>query len=213
MGPARPAHASAARDILARHRARLGSWEFWRNHALYFCVFSVVCHWLEIPYSLFMELNFGIVDEFSVIWEYPLYPYLVYGVAVLVIGIAILPVRELLEARCTSRARALAAFFLLALAMSIVLEAGMGLILNQPDASGVYPLWDNSDLPLNILGQAWLPNDIMFALLTLAYTVFIYPALERLMASLPRRAADGLTGTVAVAFIALCAWQFSTVPF
>ena len=29
----------------------------------------------------------------------------------------------------------------------------MGFLLNQPDAAGNYPLWDNSQLPGNILGR------------------------------------------------------------
>ena len=199
--------------IMKRHALRLRAWGFWRNHALYFCVYSVVCHWLEIPYSLFMEGAFGIVGEFSVIWEYPLYPYLAYGFAVLAVGVLLLPVKEWVEMRAGSRGRAVAALYAISLVACIVLEAGIGLAINVPDADGVYPLWDNSDLPLNILGQAWLPNDILFAVLAVAYLWVLYPAAERALARLSARAADGIAAATVVAFAALCAWQFSTVPF
>lgn len=198
--------------VIERHIARLKTWEFWRNHALYFCVYSVVCHWLEIPYSLFMEENFGIVGEFSVIWEYPFYPYLAYGFAVLIVGVFLIPLRDWIWAQSVSRGHAAATFYVLALIACIVMEAGCGMIINAPDANGVYPLWDNSDLPLNILGQAWLPNDILFALLASVYVWVLYPASEQSLARMPRRAADILTVVVVIAFVALCIWQFSTVP-
>ena len=39
---------------------------FWRNLAVYFCVFSVLGHWMEIAYCSFMNL-FGIVDADSLV--------------------------------------------------------------------------------------------------------------------------------------------------
>ena len=57
---------------------------FWRNLAVYFCVFSVVGHWMEIAYCLFMDVCFGIVDDDSLVWDDPLYPFLAYGVGVVV---------------------------------------------------------------------------------------------------------------------------------
>ena len=54
----------------------LTAFAFWRNMAVYFCVFSVVGHWLEIPYCLFMD-QFGIVDEDTLVFADPFYPFLV----------------------------------------------------------------------------------------------------------------------------------------
>lgn len=65
----------------------LGTWPFWRNLAVYFCVFSLVGHWLEIIYCTFMDL-FGIVDEDSLVWDDPFYPFLVYGVGCVVCAVA-----------------------------------------------------------------------------------------------------------------------------
>ena len=72
---------------------------FWRNLAVYFCVFSVVGHWLEIAYCLFMDVCFGIVDDDSLVWDDPMYPFLVYGVGVVVCAIALVPLRERLVAK------------------------------------------------------------------------------------------------------------------
>ena len=55
-----------------------GSFAFWRNLAVYFCVFSVLGHWMEIVYCSFMNV-FGIVDADSLVWDDPMYPFLVYA--------------------------------------------------------------------------------------------------------------------------------------
>lgn len=51
----------------------------------------------------------------------------------------------------------------------------MGLMLNQPDAAGEYPLWDNSQLSLKVLGQAWLVNDIGLGGIATLYTWLFTP--------------------------------------
>ena len=83
----------------------LGTWPFWRNLAVYFCVFSLVGHWLEIPYCMFMD-QFGIVDDDSLVWDDPFYPFCVYGVGVVVCAVALLPLKNWLLRRCKTRARA-----------------------------------------------------------------------------------------------------------
>ena len=85
----------------------------------------------------------------------------------------------------------------------------MGLILNQPDAAGEYPLWDNSELPLNILGQAWLVNDLVLGGVAMLYTWFVYPWCERMLAHVPARAMNVIAIVVVVGFIVLCVVKFS----
>ena len=85
----------------------------------------------------------------------------------------------------------------------------MGFMLNQPNAAGEYPLWDNSNLPLNILGQAWLVNDLALGAVATLYTWAVYPATERLLARVPRRAMDVIAAVIVVGFIVLCAVKFS----
>lgn len=85
----------------------------------------------------------------------------------------------------------------------------MGFMLNQPNAAGEYPLWDNSNLPLNILGQAWLVNDLALGAVATLYTWAVYPATERLLARVPRRAMDAIAAVIVIGFIVLCAVKFS----
>ena len=113
----------------------LGTWPFWRNLAVYFCAFSLVGHWLEIVYCTFMDL-FGIVDEDSLVWDDPFYPFLVYGVGCVVCAVALLPLKDRLLRRCSTRTRAIVSFFVITVLVCMVMELGMGLILNQPDAAG-----------------------------------------------------------------------------
>ena len=54
---------------------------FWRCMGVSFCVFSIVGHWMEIPYCLFNKHFFGIVEADSLVFADPMYPFLVYGIA------------------------------------------------------------------------------------------------------------------------------------
>lgn len=183
-------------------------WAFWRNLAVYFCVFSVAGHWMEMAYCSFMDL-FGIVDEDSLVWADPLYPFLVYGVGVAVCAIVLVPLKERLVARRRTRWGAGAEFYLIAVGVCLVMELGMGLLLNQPNEVGEYPLWDNSVLPFNVLGQAWLVNDLALGAVAMLYTWAVYPLCERALEKVPPRVMDAAAGAIAVGFAVLCAVKFS----
>ncbi|KGI72740.1 putative ABC transporter permease [Eggerthella lenta] len=146
-----------------------GSFAFWRNLAVYFCVFSVLGHWMEIVYCSFMNV-FGIVDADSLVWDDPMYPFLVYGVGVVVCALVLMPLKTALVARRATLVSAGIQFFAVTVVVCMLMELAMGFMLNQPNAAGEYPLWDNSQLPFNILGQAWLVNDLALAAVAMLYT-------------------------------------------
>ncbi|BDE97793.1 putative ABC transporter permease [Raoultibacter timonensis] len=183
------------------------SWAFWRNLAVYFCAFSVIGHWLEIAYCTFMNL-FGIVDADSLVWDDPMYPFLVYGIGTAVCTIALVPLKLKLIERRKTMAAASAQFFIVTVIVCMLMELAMGFMLNQPNAAGVYPLWDNSQLPLNILSQAWLVNDIALGALAMLYTWGIYPLCEKLLAKLPPIAMNVMAAIVVSSFIVLCIVKF-----
>lgn len=189
--------------------APLATWTFWRNQAVYFCAFSLVGHWLEILYCLFMDANFGIVDPESLVWEDAFYPFPVYGFGVLVCAVVMVPLKQWLLLRCKGKGAAAGAFFIIGVVAAMAMELAQGFLQNQPDENGVYPLWDNSHLPLNILGQAWLVNDVMISLVMLAYVWLLYPVMERGIAKLPQRAANVGAVLIVVGFIVLCAVKFA----
>ena len=186
---------------------RLRSRHFWRNLALYFCVLSVIGHWIEIPYCLFMD-QFGIVDPESLVWDDPFYPFLVYGVGATVCSVALVPVRDELRSRCKGRFSAVTSFFVIATVACMLMELVMGFMLNQPNALGVYPLWDNSELPLNVLGQAWLVNDLTLGAVATLYTWVVYPAAERALDRIRPQSLDRIAALIVAGFVVLCAVKF-----
>lgn len=183
------------------------TFSFWRNLAMYFCVFSVVGHWLEIIYCSFMNI-FGIVDPDSLVWDDPFYPFLVYGIGTVVCSLMLVPIKVTLL-KHNSSGRALIIFFAVTVIVCMLMELAMGFMLNQPDPTGEYPLWDNSDLPLNILGQAWLINDIVLGVVALLYTWLIYPLCNKAVARLGSAVANVLAVSIVLGFMVLCVAKFS----
>ncbi len=182
---------------------------FWRCMAVGFCVFSIVGHWMEIPYCLFNDWAFGIVDDSSIVFTDPMYPFLVYGIAAVLAALLLVPQRDWLIDHYP-RWRAVARFFLLCVAAACAGELIMGFLLNQPDPiTGVYPLWDNSYLPFNVLGQAWLVNDVLLGILLTLYTWVLYPALVKLVSLVPERYGWPVTIVTVVLFVILCVVKFT----
>ncbi|OUO91108.1 hypothetical protein B5F40_04815 [Gordonibacter sp. An230] len=182
---------------------------FWRNLAVYFCVFSVLGHWMEIAYCLFMDVCFGIVEDDSLVWDDPMYPFLVYGVGVAVCAVVLVPLRGRLVAVRRTLVGAGVQFYLISVLVCLAMELAMGLMLNLPDAAGEYPLWDNSELPFNVFGQAWLVNDAALASVATLYTWVVYPLCQKLLAKVPLRLMNVLAAAVVACFAALCAVKFS----
>ena len=184
--------------------------EFWRNLAAYFCVFSIVGHFLEIGYCTVMDALFGIVADDTAVFDDPLYPYLVYGVGVVVCALVLEPIKERLLERRKTVFGAGVEFFIISVFAFMIMELVMGWMLNRPDpVTGKYPLWDNSQLPLNIFKQAWLVNDIGFAAIGMLYTWVVYPLSEKLINRLPKKPVDIVSAIIVVGFIILCGIKFS----
>lgn len=198
-----------------RERAAHFGWapwsaRFWRCMAIAFCVFSVVGHWIEIPYCLFNDWAFGIVDDDSLVFADPMYPFLVYGIAAVLAAVVLVPPHNWLLDHYQPRWRAVLIFFVVCVVASAIGELVMGLLLNQPDpVTGKYPLWDNSYLPGNILGQAWIVNDLLLGGLLTLYVWVLYPALVKLVRLVPYNLGWPITIVVVVSFVILCIVKFS----
>jgi uncharacterized membrane protein len=91
----------------------------------------------------------------------------------------------------------------------MLMELTMGFLLNQPDSTGEYPLWDNSDLPLNILDQAWLVNDVFLSALAMLYVWIIYPLCEKYLKKVPARLMNVFSVLLVFCFIVLCIVKFA----
>ena len=175
-----------------------GSFAFWRNLAVYFCVFSVVGHWMEAAYCTLIRFGMipGTYDPNSQIWSDWLYPFIVYGFGAVACVLLLYPVKNFLEKRIRSRVVPLLISFVVNALVCTAIELVMGLMVNQPGPDGKLPLWDYSDMFCNFMGQVCLQNAIAFGVVATLMTWVIYPALEQLLSKVPR---DGMN----IAFIAV----------
>ena len=189
---------------------RLKDWRFWRNMVIYFCVFSVVGHWAEWGYCLFNDHFFGIVDPNSGVWNDINYPFFVYGFGVVIAAIILVPYRAMLIRWRQSGIKAGLHFYLVGVFVAMAMELTQGFLQNQPDANGNYPLWDNSQLPGNILGQAWIVNDVLIAALLFVFCWIVYPLFERLFGKLPDRVMNILTILIVVGMAFLTYYEYTT---
>ena len=174
------------------------TWAFWRNIIIYFCVFSVVGHWMEAAYCTLIRFGMipGTYDPNSQIWSDWLYPFIVYGFGAVACVLLLYPVKNFLEKRIRSRVVPLLISFVVNALVCTAIELVMGLMVNQPGPDGKLPLWDYSDMFCNFMGQVCLQNAIAFGVVATLMTWVIYPALEQLLSKVPR---DGMN----IAFIAV----------
>ena len=198
------------RDIWRKSMLRLRDWRFWCDMVVYFCIFSVVGHWCEWGYCLFNDHFFGIVDPNSGVWNDINYPFFVYGVGVVVASIVLVPYRAMLIKWRQSGIRAGIHFFIVSIFVAMGAELTQGFLQNQPDQYGNYPLWDNSQLPGNILGQAWIVNDVLIAALLFFFVWIVYPLGTKLLGRLPDAARVVLTLVVAAGMAALTVYEYTT---
>ena len=161
-------------------------WPFVRNLIIYFIVFSIIGHWMEMGMCQFIIM--GVVQgEYdpsnTMLWRDWLYPFPMEGAAVVVIALVLYPFFVWLKKKFTGKKRILAyviSFFAGALLCTII-EGGMGLIVNAN-----FELWDYRDNFCNIGGQVCLQNTMAFGVVAGVITWWVYPMLERWIARVPR---------------------------
>lgn len=91
----------------------------------------------------------------------------------------------------------------IAILAAMVLELVMGWLINQPDpTTGEYPFWDNSQLPGNVFGQAWLVNDFFIGLVAMIYVWVIFPLVCEGFSRLSPKAANVAFALIIVGFAA-----------
>lgn len=163
-------------------------WSFWRNLIIYFCVFSVVGHWMEAAYCTLIRFGLlpGIYDPDSQIWHDWLYPFLVYGFGVVACILILYPFKNFLQKRLKGVALPLLISFVANALVCTLIELAMGLMLNQPGPDGVFPLWDYSDMFCNFMGQVCLQNALAFGFVSTLMTWVVYPGMEKLLRKVPK---------------------------
>lgn len=198
-------HVHRIKKIYETGYFRPKTWRFWRSLIACFCIFTIVGHWLELVYCLFMNHFFGIVADDYAIWIDPWYhPYWVYGVGILFMTFFIEPFKEYVLTKRKNMWSAVLITFVFAVVIAAVLECVIGFIVNQPNEFGKYPFWDNSQLPLNIFGQAWLVNDLVMGFMTMFYVWIFYPLICYIFERLSPKSANILLGVIVMVFAGCC---------
>jgi len=161
-------------------------WPFVRNLIIYFIVFSILGHWMEMGMCQFIIM--GVVQgEYdpsnTMLWRDWLYPFPMEGAAVVVIALVLYPFFLWLKKKFTGKKWILAyiiSFFAGAL-LCTVIEFSMGLIVNAD-----LQLWDYRDNFCNIMGQVCLQNTMAFGVVAAIITWWVYPLMERMIARVPQ---------------------------
>ncbi len=184
--------------------------EYWRNLAIYFCVFSVVGHWMEAGYCTLIRFGLlpGVYDPTSQIWSDWLYPFMVYGIGFDVCALLFFPFKNWLQKKIHVRGIPFAISFVVNAAVCAGIELVMGLMLNQPLPDGSLPLWDYRDMAFNFMGQICLANAIAFGVAASIVTWFVYPALEGLLRRAPKDTVRIASVVVFVGFAFLLALYY-----
>lgn len=179
------------------------TWAFWRSLIMYFCLFSIVGHWMEAAFCLLIKYGIvpGIYDPNSQIWSDWLYPFPVYGFGTVACALILYPIKNWLQRRIHSGWGPVIVSFIVNTLVCSAIELALGLLQNQP-VNGVYPLWDYSNMFCNFMGQICLQNSLAFGAVATLMTWIVYPGLEKLMGKLPNNVAN-VVFIVVIAFFAI----------
>ena len=186
---------------------------FWKRVVTYTLLMAIVGHLIENVYTGigFLTGSFSATDPNYVdIWLRPLKPMWVYSVCTLFFFFIIIPIKERIHKHLRSKWLNIVAVFLSAFLIAFLTELVMGLLLNQPNEFGAYPLWDFTEYDWTVLNQAYLVNDFWYAVLMTACAFFIFPLLDFRLSRLQPRT-QTIVMICSVVFVgALSLWYLPT---
>ena len=163
---------------------RPNRWPFWRNVVIYFCLFSILGHAMELGMCSLVRAGLlpGTYDPNSMTWTTVMNPFLIYGSAFVLIALVLSPLKVLIHNKMPDR-RILpyVVSYVVNTLVCTVIELIVGLTTN---ASLQY--WDYSTMPFNFMGQICLLYALFFGILSSFMCWIVYPALEKLLARVPR---------------------------
>lgn len=185
------------------------SWEFWRNLAIYFVVFSIVGHWMEAAVCLLIKYGIvpGTYDPTSQIWSDWLYPFPVYGIGFCACALLLYPLKNYLQRKFKRTLPALAISYVVNSLVCTLIELVLGLTTNAD-----LQLWDYSNMFCNFMGQVCLQNALFFGFAATLMTWVVYPALERLFRRIPNEYGTGVLVVALVGCAMLYALYYINLP-
>ena len=173
------------------YRERIKTWNFWRDLAIYFIVFSFVGHWAEMLFCRLIVAGVfmgGYDPTNAMLWDQWLFPFTAEGLALAMVVIALHPLKDRLLALFHGKvAPALVVSFLINAAVCTSIDFGTGMVANQN-----YELWDYRDMPFNFMGQVCLQNSLVYSIAATIVVWLAYPAMDRAIRRMPRSHANAL---------------------
>lgn len=159
-------------------------WAFIRNLIIYYCVFSVVGHWMEMGMCQFIIMGWveGEYDPTNtMLWRDWLYPFPMEGLAVVLIALLLYPLKEWLVKKISHPVIPYIISFVANALTCGLIEFTMGLFVNAD-----LQLWDYTNNFCNIMGQVCLQNVLAFGVAASIIAWIVYPLMERTLARIPK---------------------------
>ena len=153
------------------------SLDFWLRLLIYFFVFSVVGHWMEMGVQVLVSHGIipgTIASPTSLTWRDNLNPFFIYGIAFAICGLVLYPIYLKLRQKIHSELIAHILSFLCNALFCVIAELILGMLFNADHTA-----WDYSNQPFNFMGQICLLYSFFFGILSSVITWLVYPFFER----------------------------------
>jgi len=153
------------------------SGEFWMRLLIYFFIFSILGHWMEMGLQILIVNGLfpgTVASSNSLTWRDNLNPFFIYGIAVAFCGLALYPLFLKLREVMPRQWQAYLLSFLINMACCTLAELLTGLVFNAD-----HHAWDYSDQFLNFDGQICLLYSLSFGVLSSLITWVLYPKMEQ----------------------------------
>ncbi|MDO4183147.1 MAG: putative ABC transporter permease [Coriobacteriia bacterium] len=174
--PFAPQTQAQAQEALDRTMWDPKSRNFWLRLLIYFFVFSVMGHWMEMLVQVLVVNGLfpgTVAASDSLTWRDNMNPFFIYGIAVAFCGLALYPIYMLFRRKCRNEAVAYVLSFLVNTLFCVAAELILGYLFNQD-----YHAWDYRDQFLNFDGQICLLYTLAFGIFASLITWQVYPFLE-----------------------------------
>ncbi len=180
-------------------RERVRTWEFWRDLATYFIVFSFLGHFAEILFCrlIIAGVFMGDYDPTNaMLWDQWLFPFSAEGTALAAVVVFLHPLARVFQKRFGERsAKAVALSFLVNGLVCTSIDFITGITCNLD-----YHLWDYRKMPFNFMGQICLQNSMVYTIAATLIVWVVYPIMDRQIRRTPRDVADGVFWGLAGAY-------------
>ena len=179
------------------------SLDFWLRLLIYFFVFSVVGHWMEMGVQVLVVHGIfpgTVAEPDSLTWKDHFGPFCIYGIAFAICGLALYPIYMKMREKFPHDWQAFVGSYLVNALFCALAELVLGMLFNTD-----YSAWDYRDQFLNYKGQVCLLYTVCFGVMSSLIVWVVYPFLERQFSYVGKDAFRVIFVISAVLFVLLIA--------